>query len=147
MSVVNLLSLLTRAADLGPGKGILTKNTDGVGSSNLLTYKELLALAKLRSTQLVRRVGGEIENKVVLLNGVDHLENILWFWAIIIAGAVPCICPPLPKNGEQREERIAYLRALLDDPFVVTEDSLESEFDGVQGLRILSFGKWKISTP
>jgi acyl-CoA synthetase (AMP-forming)/AMP-acid ligase II len=88
-------------------------------------------------------VGDEIERKVVLLNSVNHLENIVWFWAIIVAGAVPCICPPLPKDREQRKERIAYLRTLLDNPLIVTSKSLESEFDGLNGLQMMSSSKSK----
>lgn len=146
MSVGNLLDLLIRAANHGAGKGILTKNGDGIGSSNLLSYKELLALAKLRSTQLQHRVGID-ESKVILLNVPDHLESIVWFWAITVAGAVPCICPPLPKDREQREERVAYLRTLLDDPLIVTHKSLISDFDGITGLQVLSTSKLRIGTP
>ncbi|KAJ6076960.1 NRPS-like protein [Penicillium canescens] len=138
MSIRNLLDLLVQAANNGAGKGVLTDNGNGNDSSTLLTYEQLLVLAQLRSTQLLQRVDVDIKYQVILLYAADHLESITWFWAIIVAGAVPCICPPLPKDEEQRRQRIAHLRTLLGDPLVITNKSLASDFDGVQGLRVSS---------
>jgi acyl-CoA synthetase (AMP-forming)/AMP-acid ligase II len=136
MSVRNLLHLLVQAANNGAGKGVLTNNGNGNDSSTLLTYEQLLVLAQLRSRQLLQRVDVDINYQVILLYAADHLESITWFWAITVAGAVPCICPPLPKDEEQRRQRIAHLRTLLGDPLVITNKSLASDFDGVQGLRV-----------
>jgi len=139
----NLLDLLSEAAKNGPSKGITAYHSGGGGSNtSFLTYENLLAQSKQRSMQIRKLVG--VEKKVVLMYFADHLESITWFWAIIYAGAVPCICPRLSQDLERRKESIGHLRQLLEEPLIITSKTLTSEFSGLDCPKILSTGEFFI---
>ncbi|KAI0473127.1 acetyl-CoA synthetase-like protein [Xylariaceae sp. FL0804] len=60
---------------------------------------------------------------IFLLYFGTHAENIRWFWASIVAGAIPCVAAPFMNDPERRVEHIAHLRAALDNPVVLTTQS------------------------
>jgi acyl-CoA synthetase (AMP-forming)/AMP-acid ligase II len=138
MESQNLLGILVSAAKQVNQNGIHVHRP----SSNVyqyLTYKFLLSQAERRSKQLERL--GSINDKVILMYFTDHLDSIVWFWSIVAAGAIPCICPPLVKDLEQRQKNAAHLQELLGNPFVITTGKLASEFPKRNGLRIVTTGK------
>jgi len=53
------------------------------------------------------------ENPVVLLHVNDHLQGIIWFWAVIAAGGIPCMSTPFSKDGTQRRKQLNALLELL----------------------------------
>ncbi|KAK5988273.1 Microperfuranone synthase [Cladobotryum mycophilum] len=136
MLVNNLLKLLGQAAVDGPDKGITVYHSGSNGGSpSFLAYGDLLAATKQRSMQL--RQLASTEGKVVLMYFADHLDSITWFWSIVASGAVPCICPPLSKDLERRQESVAHLRQLLEEPLIITSKTLASEFVGLDCPRLL----------
>jgi acyl-CoA synthetase (AMP-forming)/AMP-acid ligase II len=76
------------------------------------------------------------ENPVVLLHVNDHLQGIIWFWAIIAAGGIPCMSTPFSKDGTQRAKHIESLLELLANPLIVTTEELVPEFAGWENLRL-----------
>jgi hypothetical protein len=138
MESQNLLGILVSAAKQVNQNGVHVHRP----SSHIyqyFTYKFLLSQAEHRSKQLERL--GSIDNKVILIYFTDHLDSIVWFWSIVAAGAIPCICPPLVKDLEQRQKNAAHLQELLGNPFVITTGKLASEFPKLNGLRIVTTGK------
>lgn len=73
---------------------------------------------------------------MVLLQFNEHGANIRWFWATVIAGCLPVISPPLPKDSDQRQKHLLHLRQLLHDPIVLTQANISFEFANIEQLAI-----------
>ncbi|KAK6532033.1 hypothetical protein TWF694_003196 [Orbilia ellipsospora] len=136
MPIQNLFSLLNQAAEKGSGTGILAHRSGGGSDSSFLTYEQLLELAKKKLVQLQRLEN--IAGRLVLIYLADQLDSIVWFWSIVAGGGVPCICPPLPKDLSSRQARVVHLRDLLEAPLILSDESLLSEFSGIEDIRLLS---------
>ncbi|KAI1080774.1 acetyl-CoA synthetase-like protein [Whalleya microplaca] len=67
-----------------------------------------------------------------------HYENIRWFWAVLAAGGVPCILPPLVNDIRLRKDHIAHLVRLLDSPTILTTRELCSAFEHNSNVNILT---------
>ena len=61
------------------------------------------------------------------------MDSIRWFWAVIAAGYVPAISPPLTKDVDQRKKYLSHLFGLLRAPLVLTTRSLAPDFNGQKG--------------
>jgi acyl-CoA synthetase (AMP-forming)/AMP-acid ligase II len=127
----NLYQLLKRAADGPQWSGITTYSTAGNQSqhSKFISYKALLDEAERRSAPM-RGLINMNKNNVVLLHPDSHEDAIVWFWAIIAAGGVPCMSTPFSKDEIQRRKHLRYLSKLLNKPTIITADHLLSGFDG-----------------
>ncbi|KAF2811304.1 putative polyketide synthase PksJ [Mytilinidion resinicola] len=90
-----------------------------------LSYRELRNEASLRASCL-RRYHGVVPGRIVLVHFRSHRENIIWFWASILAGCVPAMSTPLVNNHEGRASHLAHLHRLLLDPIVITSQELLS---------------------
>ena len=55
-------------------------------------------------------------------------RGIIWFWAIIAAGGIPCMSTPFSKDGTQRRKHIEFLLELLASPLIITTEELVSDF-------------------
>ena len=138
MLVQNLLSLLVMAVEHSDVNGIEVHRPRKDERCTFITYKYLLSLAEHRSKQLEKLES--IDNRVVLMHFADHFDNIIWFWAIVAAGAVPCLCP-LVKDLGQIRKNITHLQKLLKNPLVITTENLASELPKLNGLRVVNTGK------
>jgi acyl-CoA synthetase (AMP-forming)/AMP-acid ligase II len=128
----NLYQLLKYAANGSQSSGITTYTTTGdqSQSSKFTTYKSLLDKAEQRSSP-IRGLINLNKNIVVLLHVDNHEDGIVWFWAIIAAGGVPCMSAPFSKDEVQRVKHLRSLSQLLNKPTIITSDHLLSEFDGL----------------
>jgi acyl-CoA synthetase (AMP-forming)/AMP-acid ligase II/thioesterase domain-containing protein len=119
MTLKTLGDLLRSAAAKQPQHGLqiyLPGNLTRVGRS--ITYPELLDTAMKNAEKL--RLQGLKFKSIVLLYVTNHLDNLEWFWSIVQAGCVPCICTPLPRDTEQREKHLAHLKSMLGNPLLLT---------------------------
>jgi acyl-CoA synthetase (AMP-forming)/AMP-acid ligase II len=125
----NLYQLLKCAANGPKSSGITTYNTvsSQSQSSKFTSYKALLDEAEQRSPS-IRSLINLNKNNVVLLHVDKHEDGIVWFWAIIAAGGVPCMSTPFSKDEAQRVKYLRSLSHLLNKPTIVTSDHLLSEF-------------------
>ena len=139
MLVQNLLNILVAAVEHSDVNGIKIYGPSGEERRPFTTYKYLLSYVKHRSKQLEKLES--IDNKVVLMYFADHFDNIAWFWAIIAAGGIPCICPPLGRDLDHCQKNVAHLQKLLGNPLVITTEHLASEFPSQSGLRVIKTGK------
>ncbi|KAL9003649.1 MAG: hypothetical protein Q9188_003493 [Gyalolechia gomerana] len=88
-----------------------------------LGYKELYSLA-VQKAGLLRHYRSVARGKIVLIHFQSHLENIIWFWASVLAGCVPALSTSLVRNTQGRLSHFKHLHRLLLDPLVLTSTSL-----------------------
>ena len=69
---------------------------------------------------------------MILLHFSSFEENVLWFWAVVLAGFLPAVSTPVPADLERRRIHLAHIRELLQQPIVLTSKHLEREFENVQ---------------
>ncbi|KAH6684532.1 hypothetical protein B0J14DRAFT_573090 [Halenospora varia] len=138
METTSLLGLLQKAAQTHPNNTITTINTSH--APHTFTYSTLYHQTLLRSQRLLHLHQDQIAaNLVVLLHVNNQYDSIIWFWAIVAAGGIPCMSTTFSKDIEQRERHIGVLRKILEEPLVITSEELLSEFGGAgEGLSICS---------
>ena len=127
MTLQTICQLLTKAATEHPENGIqvyLPGNLKTGGRE--ITYSGLLQIAQ-RNAHKIRQLDGIEPKSIVLLYVTDHIDNIEWFWSIVQAGCVPCICTPLPRDLETRKKHLTHLTAMLRNPLLVTRANLIQE--------------------
>ncbi len=119
--------LLWRAAYLHPDSGLsFLSSADDEGE--FVTYPALLDEAH-RIASALRRRGRRPGEKVVLLLELAR-DFIPAFWGCVLAGCVPCPVAPIRNDPPRWERTIAHLRALLDNPLIVTTETLELTLAG-----------------
>ncbi|KAL8949402.1 MAG: hypothetical protein Q9222_004485 [Ikaeria aurantiellina] len=103
-----------------------------------MTYDGLREAALSKRRQL--RGCHEVEpGSIVLIHFPSHLENIIWFWAAVLAGCIPAMSTSLVKNSEGRVAHFKHLHRLLLDPILITTEELaKSEFAENNILRLLT---------
>jgi acyl-CoA synthetase (AMP-forming)/AMP-acid ligase II len=132
----NLLDLLENTCRNHARKKILVYQAGSLeGEALSLSYTTLLNTAYERAIEAIPYLNVE-ENPVVLLHVNDHLQGIIWFWAIIAAGGIPCISTPFSKDSTQRRKHVNSLLELLANPLIITTEELVSEFTGWYNLRL-----------
>jgi len=102
-----------------------------------LTYKELYDLA-LEKTATILGSPLFSPGSTVVLYFDNHYESILWFWATVLSGGIPCLCPSLSKNNEQRRLTIDHLQNLFKGPVFLTAEALHGAFAGNASAQIVA---------
>ncbi|KAL9133429.1 MAG: hypothetical protein Q9175_005392 [Cornicularia normoerica] len=134
----NLYELLQCAAAEPGDKGILVYSPGNIQSqASRLTYHDLFRQAKTNSI-LVHRLVGITPQSNVILHFDTHLENIIWFWSVLVAGYVPVISAPFANDVEQRKRHVAHLENLLNRPTWITKQDLLPEFLDARSFRIFT---------
>lgn len=100
-----------------------------------LTYRQLLLHAK-SNANLLHTIPGITKDSVVLLHFDHHEQSIIWLWAVILAGYLPAMSPPLVNDFDQRKKHLSHLQTLLDNPVILTTGKLVPEFLGLDELNI-----------
>ncbi|KAA8652865.1 hypothetical protein EYZ11_007593 [Aspergillus tanneri] len=76
---------------------------------------------------------------VTLVHFKSHLDNIVWFWATLLAGSVPALSTPLANTSEARCAHFQHLHDVLKDPLVLTLQQLRtSDFAENVVLRVVA---------
>lgn len=115
--------LLARAKSSPPGSLLfypLGSTTSSV--PNKVSYATLYAEAEQRCQQLVG-LPGFISGKPVLLHLEDHWDAIVWFWAVVLAYAIPVMSSPMSSVEENRRNHLQGLSQLLESPICITRAS------------------------
>ncbi|OWO99494.1 luciferin 4-monooxygenase [Marssonina coronariae] len=103
------------------------ENQDGVTK---ITYHELQQHT-LQESEAIRGILALLNHKIVLLHVNEHLDSIHWFWSIVAAGGIPCMCSPFSQDPVQRQKQVNNLIQLLDSPPIILSDNLIPDFEGV----------------
>ena len=132
----NIIQLLEKAATTDAGISIYPPGTAPT-KCNRTTYAEFFQNA-CRHARLIREIPGISKDTVLLLHFDNHVDNFSWFWAVTLAGYTPAISTPLVNDLDQRKKHLLHLYELLEDPMVLTTESLSTEFLGLEQLRLRS---------
>jgi acyl-CoA synthetase (AMP-forming)/AMP-acid ligase II len=136
MAPTTLIRLLENAALHAPGKGILTYDAGPIEKGPVvLSYNRLSRMADERGLHLLPHFKAD-ENPIILLHVNDHHTGILWFWAIVSAGGIPCLSTPLCKDSGQRDRHLKSTLKLLRNPLILTTNDLACDFEGLNDIRI-----------
>ncbi|KAI4270474.1 MAG: hypothetical protein LQ337_006662 [Flavoplaca oasis] len=118
--------------------GISIYNSGEHSKHTHISYSQLRALARQKA-QLLRGCNDAGPGRVLLVHFQTHLENIIWFWASILAGCVPALSTPLVRNTQGRLSHFKHLHRLLLDPLVITRaELLSGDFAENDILRVLA---------
>ena len=124
----NLLQLLKEAAASETCNGLTIHQPNTEDTAVLkITYTQLYEQANRRAKRLEATTSLS-KNPIILLHVEDHFDAIPWFWAIIAAGAVPCMSTQFSRDPEQRQRHIRSLQKLLHRPLIVTTEALLANF-------------------
>ena len=135
-----LLQLLQNTAQHAPGKKMILYSASLERGPVVLSYNALSRTADERAMHLHSHFNIE-ENNIVLLHMNDHYLSILYFWAIIAAGGIPCLSTQVSKDGVQRDQRLASILKLLHNPLVITTDELKSDFADLDNVRLVTLSE------
>ena len=132
----NLSFFLSQAAETYPQNGLSIYQPGSAGKiARRVTYAELFHQAQANSTiihSLFKR-----KNKVVLLHFDNHVDNIIWFWSVVIAGYVPALSTPFAVDLDQRKMHLLHLQSLFSNPLILTSQRQVGEFCGLTELNIV----------
>ncbi|KAJ5733431.1 Thioesterase [Penicillium malachiteum] len=134
----SILSLLNQSA--ASSAGILAYATGSQIDDSLVnvSYRQLLDTATEKATWL-RAQEGFLPGGITLVHFKSHLDNLIWFWASVLAGSVPAMSTPLVNTTEGRRAHFKHLWNILDNPLVVTNrDLLSSDFALNELLRVIA---------
>ncbi|KAI4153244.1 MAG: hypothetical protein L6R39_001626 [Caloplaca ligustica] len=132
----HIASLLGRGA--ATHAGIITYTSEERLKPTYLSYRELRALVAQKA-DLLRLYQNIPSGKIILIHFQSHLENIIWFWASLLAGCVPALSTPLVRNTQGRLSHFKHLHRLLLDPIILTNAQLvSSDFAENTVLRVLA---------
>ena len=139
-----LLELLQNTAQHATGKKMILYSAALERGPVVLSYNTLSRTADERAMHLHSHFDIE-ENNIILLHMNDHYLSILYFWAIIAAGGIPCLSTQVSKDGVQREKRLASILKLLHNPLVVTTDELKTDFADLDNVRLVTLNELEAS--
>ncbi|EHK97899.1 Acetyl-CoA synthetase-like protein [Glarea lozoyensis ATCC 20868] len=109
------------------------------------SYRELRNSAQ-KKAHLLCASNTFVARKVVLIHFRSHWENILWFWAVVLANGIPVLSTPLVNNKEGRMSHFQHLYQLLLDPMVLTNEALAaSDFFDNNVLSIINVEKLDVT--
>lgn len=124
--------------------GICFHSRDPQKAPERITYRELWDRAQQDASN-IRRLYDVPSQTIFLLHFDRHIHSIRWFWAIIAAGYIPAIFPPLTKDNGQRKQHLSHISKLLNKPIVLTTEDLEQDFHRQKHFRVYTVESYPLS--
>ena len=109
-----------------------------------ISYRELWDHAQQDASKL-GRLYGITQQTIFLLHFDRHKHSIRWFWAVIAAGCIPVVFPPLTKDVGQRKQHLSHISKLLREPIVLTTKDLEQDLQGQKHFRVYTAESYLLS--
>ena len=106
-----------------------------------LKYADLLSQAQI-GAHILSGIPSIEQETIFLLHFDNHFENIKWFWAVTLAGYLPCISTPFATDLASRERHILHLKSLLGKVVALVNERTATEFldkDVIQMISVDSF--------
>ena len=130
MAFKNLQHLLQEVSGQEPSGRLICYPLGNTEDPTTCNYKELMQHAQRASWSLrASSTGSELTpGSAVLLHFDSHWDNIIWFWAVILAGCVPVMSTTLPNNASLRTAHLDHLSNTLMKPLCLIRKNLVSEF-------------------
>lgn len=126
-------NLLIEAAKADPSRGLLLYCDGNTSIPVRISYSNLYAQA-LQNSYLLRSLEGFKDGVPIILHLDNHWDNILWFWATLLARGLPVMSSPFSHDVGQRKRHIDNLSALLEGPLCITRSRSLKLFEGCGGL-------------
>ncbi len=127
MEVENVYQILQLSAR--HDTGIVFHGSDSQKSPKRISHRDFLDRVK-EDARKSESLYLPIRHSVAVLYFDEHRDNVRWFWAVIAAGYVPAVSPPRPSNVFQRKKELMRILAPLQNPIVLTTNSLGPELEG-----------------
>ncbi|RAH44623.1 non-ribosomal peptide synthetase [Aspergillus brunneoviolaceus CBS 621.78] len=129
MAFRNLVQLLDTVASERESGQIICYPSGSTKCRSTYTYHELLHEARQASQALRRRGTRDLSvQSPVLLHFTVHWDNIVWFWAVMLAGRIPVMSTALPNSPFLRTAHLKHLSVMLKHPLCLTRESQMPEF-------------------
>lgn len=129
MSFRNLQHLLKEVATREGTGQVICYPSGNTKRPICYSYYQLMQEAQRASWALRMREASTLSHgSPVLLHFDSHWDNIVWFWAVILAGCVPVMSTTLPQSSSLRTAHLDHLSRTLMDPLCLTRANLVSEF-------------------
>ncbi|KAI9037496.1 acetyl-CoA synthetase-like protein [Aspergillus affinis] len=105
-------------------------------SAQHLSYKDLLNQAEDNACRLRQR-GISASGVTVLLHFETNLDSIVWYWSVLLTGAIPVITGPgmFSPNAGDRKKHLIHLYNTLGAPNCLTRETLKAPFAEQSGDR------------
>lgn len=136
-TVQTLFDLLRQSAESGIDAGIVAYPLHNTIEARRITYSQLFSECRRRASLLARQ-RGFTRGGIILLHFNDHLDNIIWFWSVLLAGCTPALSSPLPNDLDQRRQHLDHLNKLFDAPICLTRQTTFSDFAVCPSLSLLA---------
>ncbi len=132
----NIVDALKYAAN-HTTEGILAypeNNISDLQAARKLSYNELLKLAETNASKL-KHEGLCKFGAVVLVHFDNALESIIWYWSVLLAGAIPSVTGPgmFSQSALDRKKHLSHLYSTFDAPLCLTRRSLMGPFSEQTG--------------
>lgn len=94
-----------------------------------LSYKDLLHQAEENASRLLQRKISTA-GSIVLLHFETNLDSIIWYWSVLLTGAIPVITGPgmFSPNAGDRKKHLVHLHHTLGEPNCLTRQALRAPF-------------------
>ncbi|RAH78845.1 acetyl-CoA synthetase-like protein [Aspergillus japonicus CBS 114.51] len=136
MTCENLLQLLQAVAGERESGQIICYSSGPTKCRSTYSYCDLLREARQASQALCRRNANDIlPQSPVLLHFTSHWDNIVWFWAVMLAGCIPAMSTALPNSPLLRTAHLKHLSVMLKQPLCLTRESQVPEFGDQNAIR------------
>jgi acyl-CoA synthetase (AMP-forming)/AMP-acid ligase II len=130
-----LLQTLTQTAQHATGKAMILYGSPLETGHITLSYNALSRTADERALHLLPHLNLK-NNNIVLLHIDSHYVAIIYFWAIVAAGGIPCMSTPVSKDGLQRRKHLASVLKLLNNPLIITTQELAKDFADLGNIQL-----------
>ncbi|KAJ5684589.1 uncharacterized protein N7477_000934 [Penicillium maclennaniae] len=129
MTFTNLTLLLEAVAQEGSGH-VICYPPQSTTEPKSYSYRQLLEDAQRASRALRYQPEDFRRGRVVLIHVDPHWENIVWFWAVTLAGCIPAMSTSLSNNSAARIWHLENLATTFKNPSCLTTAAKLSEFGG-----------------
>ncbi|KAJ5378537.1 hypothetical protein N7509_011656 [Penicillium cosmopolitanum] len=129
MTFTNLTLLLEAAANQESSGHVVCYPLRNTTKPHSWSYRQLLEDAQKASWALRRRPDFS-PGRVVLIHLDTHWENIVWFWAVSLAGCIPAMSTTLSNNPSARISHLTHLATTFKGPSCLTTANKMFEFGG-----------------
>ena len=90
------------------------------------------------NASILTKGGTVVPNQIVALYFDNHRDNIIWFWSVIAAGAVPAVLQPFSNNLKTMADQVANLDRILQSPTVITSQHLALNFKPLPSIKTIT---------
>ncbi|KAI0885913.1 acetyl-CoA synthetase-like protein [Annulohypoxylon maeteangense] len=94
-----------------------------------LSYAELLNLAEVNASKCKQK-GFCKPGSVVLVHFDNALDSIIWYWSVLLSGAIPSVTGPgmFSQSALDRKKHLSHLQSTFNRPLCLTRRSLMNPF-------------------